>query len=58
MSKTHNYIDVSRKSLVCVVKPSRRSQERARVKARNDFSAFKKKQSSKEGVLIIFDSKR
>lgn len=47
------YIDVSRKSQIKILEPSRKSQERARERVKSEFKAFINDNSLKTGVVIV-----
>lgn len=53
MAKLYSYIDVSRKSQIVIVNPSRKSQERARERVMSEFVAFDKANFCKHGVVIV-----
>lgn len=57
MAKAKVYVDVSGKSQVVIVNPSKKSQERARERVRTEFSAFDKANSRKRGTVIIRKAK-
>lgn len=57
MAKSYAYVDVSGKSQIVIVNPSRKSQERARERVRTEFSAFNKANSGKRGIVIIRKTK-
>lgn len=54
MAKTSkSYIDVSRKSQVEIIKPSRKSQERARIRVKSEFQTVNSESTTRTGVIII-----
>lgn len=51
--KMKGYIDVSRKSQIKILEPSRKSQERARERVKSEFKNFINDNSLKTGVVIV-----
>lgn len=54
MAKTaRSYIDVSRKSQVEIIKPSRKSQERARTRVKYEFQTVNIESTTRKGVVVV-----
>ena len=54
MSKlSKGYIDVSRKTQIEIIQPSKKSQERARERVKSEFRIINSESLVSEGVVII-----
>jgi len=51
--KIKGYIDVSRKSQIKILEPSRKSQRQARERVKTEFKTFIDESSTNTGVVII-----
>ena len=58
MAKAKSYIDVSKKSQVVIINPTKKSQKQARIRVRTEFCAFEKVHSFKSTLIILSKVKR